>query len=83
MPTRSMRPVGRPKPGGRATPDRSPTGKSGNTPFGTDARIPATYKDGAIAITATDSRVAVTWVSRKTALGQNDTTGGYAIFACK
>ncbi len=51
--------------------------------FANDARIPATYRDGAVAITATDSRVAVAWVSRKTALGQNDTTGGYAIFACK
>lgn len=51
--------------------------------FGSDARIPATYRDGAVTITATDSRVAVAWVSRKTALGQNDTSGGYAIFACK
>jgi hypothetical protein len=65
-------------------------GASGTTPsfvrrvdFASDARIPATYRDGAIAITATDTRVAVTWVSRKTPLGANDTTGGYAIFACK
>ncbi len=51
--------------------------------FASDARIPATYRDGAVAITATDSRVAVVWVSRKTALGANDTPGGYAVFACK
>ncbi len=49
-----------------------------------DPRIPTfvgQFRDGGVAITATDSRVAVTWTTGKT-LQKNDVLGGYAVFAC-
>jgi hypothetical protein len=47
-----------------------------------DIRIPKSAHDGPIAIAATASRVAVTWVAHKDALADGDTLGGYAVFAC-
>lgn len=40
-----------------------------------------TVKDGRIAIAANDKRVAVVWTTAKI-LNANDSTGGYAVFAC-
>lgn len=40
-----------------------------------------TVKDGRIAVAANDKRVAVVWTTAKI-LGANDSTGGYAVFAC-
>jgi hypothetical protein len=46
-------------------------------------RMPSmtSVRDGRIAVAASDTRVAVVWTTGKS-LTQNDTTGGYAIFAC-
>mgnify|MGYP001053434660 CR=1 FL=1 len=38
-------------------------------------------RDGRVAVAATDRRVAVVWTTSKV-LQHNDTTGGYAVFAC-
>ncbi len=49
-----------------------------------DPRIPTfvgKFRDGGVAIAATDSRVIVTWTTGKT-LQANDVLGGYAVFAC-
>ena len=49
-----------------------------------DPRIPTfvgQFRDGGVAIAATDSRVVVTWTTGKT-LQKNDVLGGYAVFAC-
>jgi hypothetical protein len=49
-----------------------------------DPRIPTfvgQFRDGSVAVTATDSRVAVAWTTGKT-LQKNDVLGGYAVFAC-
>jgi hypothetical protein len=48
-----------------------------------DPRVPpqATVRDGRVAIAASDSRVAVTWVTAAN-LGLNDAVGGYALYAC-
>jgi hypothetical protein len=48
-----------------------------------DIRIPKSAHDGPIAIAATDSAVAITWVEHKGALPDGDPIGGYAVFACK
>ncbi len=48
-----------------------------------DIRIPKSAHDGPIAIAATDSNVAITWVEHKGALPDGDPIGGYAVFACK
>jgi hypothetical protein len=48
-----------------------------------DIRIPKSAHDGPVAITATDTRVAITWVAHKTALDDGEAIGGYAIFACR
>ncbi len=47
-----------------------------------DIRIPKSAHDGPIAIAATDSRIAITWVAHKTSLVDGDPVGGYAVFAC-
>jgi hypothetical protein len=51
--------------------------------FAKQPRIAAieTVKDGRVAIAANESRVAVAWTTAKT-LNPNDSTGGYAVFAC-
>jgi hypothetical protein len=52
--------------------------------FGKEPRIPSvvTVRDnGRVAIAATSSRVAVAWTTAKV-LTNNDSTGGYAVFAC-
>ena len=51
--------------------------------FANETRIPSVgnVRDGRVAIAATDRRVAVVWTTATT-LQQNDTTGGYAVFAC-
>jgi hypothetical protein len=51
--------------------------------FGKQPRIPSvsTVRDGRIAVAASPSRVAVAWTTAKI-LTNNDTTGGYAVFAC-
>ena len=51
--------------------------------FAKEPRIPAInqVRDGHVAIAATDKRVAVAWTTA-TVLGNNDPTGGYAVFAC-
>ena len=51
--------------------------------FGKQPRIQsvATVRDGRIAVAATASRVAVAWTTAKV-LTNNDSTGGYAVFAC-
>ena len=48
-----------------------------------DARVPAmtNVRDGRVAIAANDTRVAVVWTTAKS-LGSQDTTGGYAVYAC-
>jgi len=48
-----------------------------------DVRIPQSAHDGPIAIAASDSLVAITWVAHKDALADGDTLGGYAVFACR
>ncbi len=49
----------------------------------TDIRIPKSAHDGPIAIAATDTSVAITWVEHKGALPDGDPIGGYAVFACR
>ncbi|MBX3190033.1 MAG: hypothetical protein KF819_23610 [Labilithrix sp.] len=51
--------------------------------FSKQPRIPAVgnVRDGRIAVAANDARVAVAWTSAKV-LNNNDSTGGYAVFAC-
>lgn len=51
--------------------------------FAREPRISAinAVRDGRVAVTATDKRVAVVWTTAKV-LGRNDGTGGYAVFAC-
>jgi len=52
--------------------------------FATEPRIPsvsAVRDTGRVAVAATSSRVAVAWTTAKT-LTKNDSTGGYAVFAC-
>jgi hypothetical protein len=51
--------------------------------FAKEPRIPAivNVRDGRVAIAATSSRVAVAWTTAKV-LTNNDSTGGYAVFAC-
>jgi hypothetical protein len=51
--------------------------------FAKQPRIPsvATVRDGRVAVAATASRVAVAWTTAKV-LNNNDSTGGYAVFAC-
>jgi hypothetical protein len=51
--------------------------------LGNDARIPTTedVRDGRVAVLATSTRVIVAWTTQEV-LGQNDATGGYAVFAC-
>jgi len=51
--------------------------------FSRQPRIPAVdgVRDGRIAIAANESRVAVAWTTAKI-LSPNDSTGGYAVFAC-
>jgi hypothetical protein len=48
-----------------------------------DPRVPAMtqIRDGRVAVAASDSRVAVVWVTAKT-LTDQDAVGGYALFAC-
>jgi hypothetical protein len=55
----------------------------GQTSFANETRIPSVsnVRDGRVAVAATDRRVAVVW-STATTLGPNDSTGGYAVFAC-
>jgi hypothetical protein len=48
-----------------------------------DIRIPKSAHDGPIAIAASDTRVAITWVAHKTALTDGEGIGGYAVFACR
>jgi hypothetical protein len=48
-----------------------------------DIRIPHSAHDGPIAIAASSSRVAITWVAHKDALADGATLGGYAVFACR
>ncbi len=51
--------------------------------FRKEPRISAvsTVRDGRVAIAATASRIAVVWTTAKV-LTNNDSTGGYAVFAC-
>lgn len=51
--------------------------------FSKQPRIPSVsnVRDGRVAIAATSSRVAVAWTTAKV-LTNNDSTGGYAVFAC-
>ncbi len=46
-----------------------------------DVRIPQSAHDGPIALAATDTSVAIAWISHTT-LTDGDTLGGYAVFAC-
>lgn len=52
--------------------------------LGNNPRIPSLrgLRDGRVAVVASDTRVAVTWVTGR-ALGPDDAVGGYAIFACR
>jgi len=50
--------------------------------FVADSRIPNTAHDGPVAVAATSSEVAVTWVAHKGALSDGEAVGGYAVFAC-
>lgn len=53
--------------------------------FASEPRIPAVVgvRDGRVALTANENgRVAVVWTTA-TELGADDSTGGYAVFACK
>ncbi len=47
-------------------------------------RVPSLkdLRDGRIAVAASDTRVAVTWITGKS-LTANDAVGGYAVFACR
>jgi len=51
--------------------------------FAKEPRIPAInfVRDGRVAVAVSDTRVAVAWTTAKI-LQANDTTGGYAVFAC-
>jgi hypothetical protein len=51
--------------------------------FATQPRIAAidTVRDGRVAVAANETRVAVAWTTGKI-LNANDSTGGYAVFAC-
>ncbi|MDB4941241.1 MAG: hypothetical protein JWP97_775 [Labilithrix sp.] len=52
--------------------------------FANEPRIPSVTtvrETGRVAVAATSSRVAVVWTTAKT-LTNNDSTGGYAVFAC-
>ncbi|MDB4937032.1 MAG: hypothetical protein JWP87_4004 [Labilithrix sp.] len=51
--------------------------------FAKEPRIQSvvTVRDGRVAVAATPSRVAVAWTTAKV-LSNNDSTGGYAVFAC-
>ena len=51
--------------------------------FAREPRISAitNVRDGRVAVAATETRVAVVWTTAKF-LQNNDTTGGYAVFAC-
>ncbi len=52
--------------------------------FGKQPRIPSIVNvrdSGRVAVAATSTRVAVAWTTAK-ALNANDSTGGYAVFAC-
>ena len=51
--------------------------------FGKQPRIPAvsTVRDGRVAVAANAQRVAVAWTTARV-LSNNDSTGGYAVFAC-
>lgn len=51
--------------------------------FTKEPRIPniVTVRDGRVAVAATPTRVAVAWTTGKV-LTNNDSTGGYAVFAC-
>ena len=52
--------------------------------FGKQPRIPSVVNvrdTGRVAVAATSTRVAVAWTTAK-ALNANDSTGGYAVFAC-
>jgi hypothetical protein len=51
--------------------------------FGKQPRISgiSTVRDGRVAVAATATRVAVAWTTAKV-LSNNDSTGGYAVFAC-
>lgn len=48
-----------------------------------DIRIPKSAHDGPVALAATDSRVAVAWVSHAGQLQDGAGVGGYAVFACR
>jgi hypothetical protein len=52
--------------------------------FGNNPRIPSLtgLRDGRLAVVASDTRVAVAWVTGRE-LGPDDAVGGYAIFACR
>ncbi len=52
-------------------------------PLSGDPRIPTTedVRDGRVAVLATDTRVIVAWTTQE-ALGSDDATGGFAVFAC-
>jgi len=54
-----------------------------NVLFNKEPRIPAVgnVRDGRVAVAATETRVAVVWTTAKV-LTNNDSTGGYAVFAC-
>jgi len=49
-----------------------------------DPRVPSlqAVRDGRVSIAASDTRVAIAWVTGKT-LTTNDAVGGYAVFACR
>jgi hypothetical protein len=65
--------------------DRASTSPTflGSVLLSDDARIPAqdTVRDGRLAITASDSRVLIAWITATT-LGPDDPVGGYAVYAC-
>jgi hypothetical protein len=52
--------------------------------LGQNPRIPAlsSVRDGRLAVAASDTRVAVAWVTGRE-LAPDDAVGGYAIFACR
>ncbi len=54
-----------------------------NVFFSREPRIPSVsnVRDGRVAVAATDTRVAVAWTTARV-LQPNDSTGGYALFAC-
>ena len=53
-------------------------------PLTDDPRVPSlqAVRDGRVAIAASDTRVALAWVTGRT-LTNNDAVGGYAVFACR